>query len=104
MTLRYGNEYMDDNPLVGEPGSFILSSTRGTAQASNPAQQKVAATAKSTAREATASPAPDAHPAAMAKKINRDPDKNTTNPSAPAKAKRRKSKASPITPGSITPT
>ncbi|KAF7587390.1 Mediator of RNA polymerase II transcription subunit 6 [Aspergillus hancockii] len=25
LLARYGDEYMDDNPLVGEPGSFILS-------------------------------------------------------------------------------
>ncbi|OJJ38499.1 hypothetical protein ASPWEDRAFT_36143 [Aspergillus wentii DTO 134E9] len=25
LLTRYGEEYMDDNPLVGEPGSFILS-------------------------------------------------------------------------------
>lgn len=25
---RYGKEYMDENPLVGEPGSFILSKSR----------------------------------------------------------------------------
>ena len=28
LSLRYGNEYMDENPLVGEPGSFIMSKTR----------------------------------------------------------------------------
>lgn len=26
---RYGEEYMDENPLVGEPGSFILSRAGG---------------------------------------------------------------------------
>jgi hypothetical protein len=26
---RYGDEFMDENPLVGEPGSFILSRTGG---------------------------------------------------------------------------
>lgn len=28
MTLQYGKEYMDDVPLVGEPGSFRLNKTR----------------------------------------------------------------------------
>ena len=27
MSLRYGDEYMDDHPLVGEPGSFLLGRT-----------------------------------------------------------------------------
>lgn len=28
LSQRYGKEYMDENPLVGEPGSFILSKSR----------------------------------------------------------------------------
>ncbi|KAH0566267.1 hypothetical protein GP486_000342 [Trichoglossum hirsutum] len=39
LSLRYGNEYMDENPLVGEPGAFILSSTHAHAQALNQAAQ-----------------------------------------------------------------
>lgn len=27
---KYGDEYMDENPLVGEPGSFILSKSSDT--------------------------------------------------------------------------
>ena len=62
MTLRHESEYMDDNPLVGEPGSFILSSSnRGTAQAGAAAIQPKAVVAAKTAvsvgRERTASPA-----------------------------------------------
>ncbi|KAL8898862.1 MAG: hypothetical protein Q9207_006482 [Kuettlingeria erythrocarpa] len=32
LSLLYGNEYMDDNPLVGEPGSFIITKTREVQQ------------------------------------------------------------------------
>lgn len=32
MAVRYGGEYMDENPLVGEPGSFVLSATHGQVQ------------------------------------------------------------------------
>lgn len=28
LTNRYGNEYNDENPLQGEPGSFVFASTR----------------------------------------------------------------------------
>ena len=28
LSARYGSEYMDDNPLIGEPGSFIIQRTR----------------------------------------------------------------------------
>ncbi|KAL8830729.1 MAG: hypothetical protein Q9170_005610 [Blastenia crenularia] len=34
--LRYGHEYMDENPLVGEPGSFIITKPR---EAQQPASQ-----------------------------------------------------------------
>jgi mediator of RNA polymerase II transcription subunit 6 len=27
LSMQYGSEYMDENPLAGEPGSFVLSST-----------------------------------------------------------------------------
>lgn len=33
---RYGDEYMDENPLVGEPGSFILSKTNEPAPVGRP--------------------------------------------------------------------
>ncbi|KAL8916981.1 MAG: hypothetical protein Q9208_008236 [Pyrenodesmia sp. 3 TL-2023] len=36
LSLLYGNEYMDDNPLTGEPGSFIITKTR---EAQQPASQ-----------------------------------------------------------------
>ncbi|KAL8750262.1 MAG: hypothetical protein Q9184_006482 [Pyrenodesmia sp. 2 TL-2023] len=36
LSLLYGNEYMDDNPLTGEPGSFIITKTR---EAQQPAPQ-----------------------------------------------------------------
>ncbi|KAJ5783780.1 uncharacterized protein N7518_009457 [Penicillium psychrosexuale] len=34
LLTRYGDEFMDESPLVGEPGSFILSRTGGEATAS----------------------------------------------------------------------
>lgn len=36
LSLRYGHEYMDNNPLAGEPGSFIITKTR---EAQQPASQ-----------------------------------------------------------------
>ncbi|KAJ5545407.1 hypothetical protein N7461_007711 [Penicillium sp. DV-2018c] len=43
---RFGDEFMDENPLVGEPGSFILSRTGG--EAAGKAAPKVPATATGT--------------------------------------------------------
>jgi hypothetical protein len=33
LLARYGDEFMDENPLVGEPGSFILSRAGETGKA-----------------------------------------------------------------------
>ena len=35
--LRYGNEYMDENPIVGEPGAFKLSKARDSGLAASTA-------------------------------------------------------------------
>lgn len=40
LSLRYGQEYMDDNPLVGEPGSFIITKTRDSQQMSQQPKPK----------------------------------------------------------------
>jgi len=97
--LRYGKEYMDENPLVGEPGSFVFTSSKQHLQA----QQDLAA--KKAAQQAipklqievkssppTAQAKPDQPTSAKRSKTS---DKN---PSL-GKPKRRKSKA-PKSPGS----
>ncbi|KAL9100982.1 MAG: hypothetical protein Q9163_003704 [Psora crenata] len=35
LSIRYGNDYMDENPIVGEPGSFKLSKARDLALSSS---------------------------------------------------------------------
>jgi len=35
LSLRYRNEYMDENPLVGEPGNFKLSKSRDSTMTSS---------------------------------------------------------------------
>ena len=40
LTLRYGNEYMDENPLVGEPGSFLITKSRDSQQSSQQSKPK----------------------------------------------------------------
>ncbi|KAL2863013.1 mediator complex subunit MED6 [Aspergillus lucknowensis] len=41
---RYGDEYMDESPLMGEPGSFILSRTADADRGIAPKQQQPSAT------------------------------------------------------------
>lgn len=51
---RYGDEFMDENPLVGEPGSFILSRTGGeTTGPAGKAAPKLPANASSTGTPST---------------------------------------------------
>ncbi|KAL8999164.1 MAG: hypothetical protein Q9169_001943 [Polycauliona sp. 2 TL-2023] len=40
LSLRYGHEYMDDNPLVGEPGSFLITKARDSQQLSQQSKPK----------------------------------------------------------------
>ncbi|KAL8837932.1 MAG: hypothetical protein Q9176_005408 [Flavoplaca citrina] len=40
LTLRYGHEYMDENPLVGEPGSFLITKSRDSQQSSQQSKPK----------------------------------------------------------------
>ena len=43
LTQRHGNEYMDENPLVGEPGAFVYGTTTRQVEARNKAQAEKAA-------------------------------------------------------------
>ena len=92
LSLRYGREYMDDNPLVGEPGSFILSKSREPA--APPVSQ---APPKEPPKASTATKRPSAPeikttnlPAA--RKGSKGADKSPTSAAKDKKA-RRKSKA-----------
>ncbi|KAF2264253.1 hypothetical protein CC78DRAFT_533316 [Lojkania enalia] len=38
LTTKYGHEYMDENPLQGEPGSFVFASTNQRVEAVNKAR------------------------------------------------------------------
>lgn len=38
LTSKYGQEYMDENPLQGEPGAFVFASTKEQVEARNKAQ------------------------------------------------------------------
>ena len=87
---RYGDEFMDDSPLVGEPGSFILSKTN-----EKPAASTAAARQKTGSGGAAKLPPPPPPPTAPA---------STARPSlaridSSVKAVGKGSEKSPITPG-----
>ncbi|KAI9813794.1 MAG: Mediator of RNA polymerase II transcription subunit 6 [Pycnora praestabilis] len=91
LSLRYGNDYMDENPLVGEPGAFHFKSTHGHAQAPSQSQSKPPPVVK-TSSPPTPQPKPSPSPT-NGRKGSKFIDKSPTTPGGLPKPKRRKSKA-----------
>ena len=107
-TLMYMDEFMDENPLQGEPGSFFFTSTQDHVRTQNKRAEETAAAAeagKQTSQGASrtnstgTTPQP---PPIKTEGLPRKGSKATSPLSATAKAKRRKSKApaSPTAPKS----
>ncbi|OAL55604.1 hypothetical protein IQ07DRAFT_583069 [Pyrenochaeta sp. DS3sAY3a] len=53
MTNAYGDEFMDENPLKGEPGAFVFENTRSAVETRNKAQQEQAASQASSSSQPT---------------------------------------------------
>ncbi len=85
--MRYGGEYMDENPITGKPGEFHLSSTGRKDKLVVPQPGKPTA-------PHTKTPAAETNPLAKDGK----PDKAAKATGPPAKPKRRKSKIGTTTP------
>ncbi len=94
ITLKYGDEYMDENPITGQPGEFHLSST-GRKEAGKLAVPTTGGKGPlSTAAKAPSAPPSlktDIPPARKGSKSKESP--KSANASGPPKPKRRKSKA-----------
>jgi len=91
LSLRYGNEYMDENPLVGEPGSFILSKSHEQPQMQSQSQSRPPVSVKPSAPP---TPQPKMAIPTTARKSSKGGDGSPTMPGTKDKsAKRRKSKA-----------
>lgn len=96
LLLRYGNEYMDENPLIGEPGSFKLSKTResglgAVSAASKNGNQPFKATG--TPKKALSHQIETNLPNDGTKKANAGSAKSPNTPGMKRKKERRKSKA-----------
>ncbi|KAI4188746.1 MAG: hypothetical protein L6R41_001936 [Letrouitia leprolyta] len=87
LSLRYGHEYMDENPLVGEPGSFIITKTREAQQPLSQPKAKPVATATKplTPQIKTDIPEPKRKP-------SMGTEKSPTTPGTREKKARRKSR------------
>lgn len=93
LSSRYGSEYMDENPLVGEPGSFILSKSRDTPAGAQQRPRGIGPPPKiSTMPESkTAEVAP------TMKKAVKVAEKSPISPGTKEKKQRRKSKVAGAT-------
>ncbi|CAD6578783.1 MAG: hypothetical protein ASARMPRED_008848 [Alectoria sarmentosa] len=92
---RYANEYMDENPIVGEPGSFKLSKSHNTSLASSMTTSKTSSQTQEVSKPSSqsldvASPAKSAVPT---------PQLKTEDLPAPIRKATKGSEKSPITPG-----
>ena len=90
---------MDENPLVGEPGSFILSKSNNIPDAVNPpASSQNKSTLTSATTPAPARPKIDtAIPPPIVRKGSKGGEKSPTTPGTKGKKERRKSKAAAAT-------
>lgn len=118
LTNRYGDEYMDENPLKGEPGAFVFTNTKNAVDERNKAQEQ-SAQAKSSqatvlsietrppsvAPSVAPTPKGGATPAPLEAHSRKGSLANTSKEAKEKKRERRKSKglASPTTPGVPTP-
>ena len=105
LSLRYGNDYMDENPLVGEPGSFKLTKSRDLALASSTSSAaSVPQPFKETKKKAAAPPIKTDLPMGKEKKGTPGTAKSPITPGNKEKKIRRKSKAAGVaTPKVTTP-
>jgi mediator of RNA polymerase II transcription subunit 6 len=102
MSLRYGKEYMNEMPLVGEPGNFRLSKTKDALAPRSASASKTAQPSSQQASPTKGTPAPSPPPppppiqtdipSVVSRKSAKGTDKSPTTPVSSQKAKRRKSK------------
>jgi len=102
MSIRYGDEYMDENPITGQPGDFHLSTTgrkdRNKLMVPGPNKGPLSSQPKT-----SVPPTPDAKAGEVPPV--RKGSKGDKSPKTPggSKVKRRKSKA-PLSAGGTSPT
>lgn len=103
----YANEYMDENPIVGEPGSFKLSKSHNTSLATSMTTLKSSSQVQEVSKPSSqslevATPAKSAIPTpqlktedlpAPVRKVTKGTEKSPMTPGTKDKKSRRKSKA-----------
>ena len=103
LSLRYGKEYMDETPLVGEPGNFILQKSRDApsqSQLQPPLKKEIAPASAPAKASAPPTPTPlktDIPPAPI-RKGSKGGDKSPITPGFKDRKGRKKSKVAVSTP------
>jgi hypothetical protein len=100
LSVKYEDDYMDLNPLSGEPGSLVLASTQGHLRAEKAAKalaasQKVKLEGKSASVSAAPSPLAGPRSEALRRGVKSEKEKTPTSAGAAgpsSKLKRRKSR------------
>ena len=92
---RYANEYMDENPIVGEPGSFKLSKSHNTSLATSTTTSKTSSQVQEVSKVSGQSP----EVATPAKSAVPTPQLKTEDLPVPARKATKSSEKSPITAG-----
>lgn len=90
LSLEYGNEYMDETPLVGEPGAFRMNKPREVAPKPVLAAKPVLSIATPFAQAPTDDKTAESP---VASKKSKGGDKSPVTPGTKEKKNRRKSKA-----------
>ena len=92
LLLAYGNEYMDENPIVGEPGSFKLSKARDSQKTAS------ATTSTSTPKPESQQSLKELSPPTTSLRGGGPPQLKTENLPSPAKKDIKGGEKSPTTP------
>ncbi|KAF1926606.1 uncharacterized protein M421DRAFT_6878 [Didymella exigua CBS 183.55] len=101
LTHQYGDEYMDENPLLGEPGAFVFANSKSHVDARNKAQEQASqasqaqAVTKTDTQPTSVAPSAAATPKGIATPLALDgPSRKGSVAGLPnvEKKKRRKSK------------
>ncbi|KAI9890732.1 MAG: Mediator of RNA polymerase II transcription subunit 6 [Vezdaea aestivalis] len=100
LSTKYQDEYLDECTLVGEPGKFILSAKGGQKEAVSQEAPKPAVAPTPQPQPQPAKPAPISVTIPPTKPSTGAKDKSPTSGSKP---RRRKSKAAPISAGTVGP-
>ncbi|KAI5368056.1 Putative mediator complex, subunit Med6 [Septoria linicola] len=94
MSMRYAHDYTDENPLIGEPGSFKFAMTEAAVKKRRAEEEAAAAEARAKKESASNSRAASPKPEAASPKVDKPPAAFTTETKLKTEEKRKNSTSS----------